>query len=67
MSRQIKGVTVGLSNKNLRELLFKMCKAYDVSQQDIQCPSKKKILVEAREAFAYSAWKRGASMRKICC
>ena len=65
MSKQIKGVTVGLSKKNLLGLLLKMCKAYNVSLKDIQSPSEEKILVEAREAFAYSAWIRGASMRKI--
>ena len=42
-----------------------MCKAYDVSQKDIQGHSKREILVEVRKAFSYSAWIRGASMRKI--
>ena len=54
-----------MANKNLLELLLRMCKAYDISQKDIQGHSKREILVEAREAFAYSAWIRGASMRKI--
>jgi len=54
-----------LANKNLLELLLRMCKAYNVSQKDIRGHSKKKILIEARKAFAYSAWIRGASMRKI--
>ena len=42
-----------------------MCKAYDVSQKDIQGHSKREILVEVRKVFSYSAWIRGASMRKI--
>ncbi len=54
-----------MANKNLLELLLRMCKAYNVSQKDIRGHSKKKILIEARKAFAYSAWIRGASMRKI--
>ena len=65
MSRQIKGVTVGLSKKNLRELLIKVCKAYGVSQEDIKGPFEREILIRARKIFAHSAWERGASLRKI--
>jgi len=54
-----------MSNKNLLELFLRTCRAYGISQKDINGPSERKILVEAREAFAYSAWIRGASMRKI--
>ena len=54
-----------MSNKNLLKLLLRMCKAYDVSQKDIQGHSKREILVEVRKVFSYSAWIRGASMRKI--
>ena len=65
MSRQIKGVTVGLSKKNLPELLIKVCKTYSVSQEDIKGPSEREILIKTREIFAHSAWERGASLRKI--
>ncbi len=65
MSRQIKGVTVGLSKKNLQELLVRACKAYGVSQEDIKGPSEGETLIRAREIFAHSAWKHGASLHKI--
>ena len=65
MGRQIKGVTVGLSKKNLRELLIRACKTYGVSQEDVKGPSKRETLIRAREIFAHSAWERGASLRKI--
>ena len=65
MSKQIKRAAVGLSNENLPELLLRVCKAYDVSQKDIQSPSESKILVKARKAFACSAWMHGVSTHKI--
>ena len=65
MSRQIKGVTVGLSKKNLWELLIRACKAYGVSQEDIKGPSEEETLIRAREIFVHSAWERGASLSKI--
>jgi len=54
-----------LANKSLLELLIRMCKAYDISQKDIRGHSKRKTLVEARKAFAYSAWIRGASIEEF--
>jgi chromosomal replication initiation ATPase DnaA len=65
VSKQIKGIDVGLSNKNLLELLLRVCKAYDVSQKDIQSPSESKILVKTRKAFACSAWTQGVPIHKI--
>ena len=51
--------------KELLELLLRMCKACGVSQKDIQGRSERKILVEARKAFVSLANLYGASLGEI--
>ena len=65
MTKQRTEVAVSQFNEDLPSLLLRMCKAYGVSQKDIKGHSKKKTLVTARKAFAYSAWIRGAFIEEL--